>query len=34
MLNSKRKVSYSKEKSAEKKNNIMKDTNKSFFIDN
>ena len=33
MLNSKRKVSYSKEKSAEKKNNIMKDTNKSFFID-
>ena len=34
MLNSKRKVSYSKEKSAEKKNNIMKESNKSFFIDN
>ena len=33
MLNSKRKVSYSKEKSSEKKNNIMKDANKSFFID-
>ena len=33
MLNSKRKVSYSKEKSTDKKNNIMKDSNKSFFID-
>ena len=33
MLNSKRKVSYSKEKSTEKKNSIMKDSNKSFFID-
>ena len=33
MLNSKRKVSYSKEKSTEKKNSIIKDSNKSFFID-
>ena len=33
MLNSKRKVSYSKEKSGEKKNSIMKDSNKSFLID-
>ena len=32
MLNSKRKVSYSKEKSAEKKNSIL-DSNKSLYID-
>ena len=34
MMNSKRKVSYSKEKSQEKKNSILKETNKSFYIDN
>ena len=33
MLNSKRKVSYSKEKSPERKNSLLKETNKSFFID-
>ena len=33
MLNSKRKVSYSKEKSPERKNSILKESNKSFFID-
>ena len=34
LMNSKRKVSYSKEKSQEKKNSILKETNKSFYIDN
>ena len=33
MMNSKRKVSYSKEKSPDKKNSILKDSNKSFYID-
>ena len=33
MMNSKRKVSYSKEKSPDKKNSILKDTNRSFYID-
>lgn len=31
MMNSKRKVSYSKEKSAEKRNSILDNSNKSFF---
>ena len=34
MMNSKRKVSYSKEKSAEKRNSILDNTNKSFFLEN
>ena len=34
MLNSRRKVSYSKEKSNEKKKSILNNTNKSFYIDN
>ena len=33
MMNSKRKVSYSKEKSPDKKNSILKESNKSFYID-
>ena len=33
MLNSKRKVSYSKEKSSEKKNSNLVNSNKSFYID-
>ena len=33
MMNSKRKVSYSKEKSQEKRNSILENSNKSFFLE-